>query len=113
MKDYLVGTIPTHEDTESHEPKLRNVLSELPSYIAGRRASDPSTAALASNESHETPIPSVPASVVAGGEALSRYPDMGAVELRNWIAVTLGTPGTTLRGYTTLQTLGGSLTCRT
>lgn len=86
-----MGTIPTHEDTESHEPKLRNVLSELPSYIAGRRASGPSTAALASNESHETPIPSVLASVVAGAEALNRYPDMGAVELRNRIAVTLGT----------------------
>ncbi|MDQ0104037.1 hypothetical protein J2T10_003710 [Paenarthrobacter nicotinovorans] len=75
-----MGTIPTHEDTESHEPKLRNVLSELPSYIAGLGASDPSTAALAlaSNESHETPIPSVPASVVAGAEALKPLPRHGS-----------------------------------
>ena len=71
---------------ETAEPELREVLSQLPGYVAGRRASGALTAALASNESHYEPLPAVLHTVQTAAERMNRYPDMGAVELRERIA---------------------------
>jgi len=71
---------------ESGEPALRDVVSQLPGYVAGRRSSSELTAALASNESHEGPLPSVLETVLQGAGRINRYPDMAATELRERIA---------------------------
>ncbi|MGB7963180.1 MAG: histidinol-phosphate transaminase [Propionicimonas sp.] len=64
----------------------------LPGYVAGRRAVSPNSAALASNESHEPPLPGVVEAIVAAGERANRYPDMGCVALREAIAASVGRP---------------------
>ncbi|MGX5358400.1 histidinol-phosphate transaminase [Kocuria sp. KH4] len=74
----------------SAEPPLRPVVARLPGYVAGRRASGELTAALASNESHYDPLPSVLADVREAAGRMNRYPDLGAVELRERIAAFLG-----------------------
>ncbi len=67
-------------------PALRAVVSGLPAYVAGRRSQSALAAALASNESHFAPLPSVIAEVQAATQHLNRYPDIGATELRQKIA---------------------------
>ncbi|MGO4585877.1 histidinol-phosphate transaminase [Arthrobacter sp. 2RAF6] len=74
---------------EGIEPVLREVVSALPSYVAGRRASTALAAALASNESHEAPLPSVLRVVREASDRINRYPDMAAAELREHIAAFL------------------------
>ncbi len=71
-------------------PALRAAVAALPAYVAGRRSASELTAALASNESHLPPLPSVLAAVHAQAARLNRYPDMGAVALRERIAAHLG-----------------------
>jgi histidinol-phosphate aminotransferase len=71
-------------------PPARGVLRELPRYVAGRRSSSAATAALASNESHYPPLPSVLDEVARAAAHLHRYPDNGALELREHLAAALG-----------------------
>ena len=68
------------------EPTLRAAVAQLPSYIAGRSAESALTAALASNESHFTPLPSVVEVIAAEGARIHKYPSMGAAESRDAIA---------------------------
>jgi histidinol-phosphate aminotransferase len=58
--------------------------------MAGRRASTATTAALASNESHYPPLPSVLEEVARAAAELHRYPDNGALDLREQLAASLG-----------------------
>ncbi|MCJ8504618.1 histidinol-phosphate transaminase [Kocuria flava] len=69
---------------------MRPVVAQLPGYVAGRRASGALTAALASNESHYDPLPSVLEEVREAAGRMNRYPDMGAVQLRERIAAFVG-----------------------
>ncbi|WP_111766919.1 histidinol-phosphate transaminase [Nakamurella deserti] len=71
-------------------PALRAAVAGLPAYLAGRRSVSELTAALASNESHYPPLPSVVDVVREQALRINRYPDMGAVELRERIAAHLG-----------------------
>lgn len=71
-------------------PQPRRAVSGLPGYIAGRRSTSADTAALASNESHEPPLPGVLDAIVAHGRRANRYPDMGAVALREALAAHVG-----------------------
>lgn len=48
------------------------------------------TAALASNESHEPPLPTVVDAIAAQAQRANRYPDMGAVALRQALAAHVG-----------------------
>jgi histidinol-phosphate aminotransferase len=73
-------------------PALRAAVCDLPAYVAGRRARSELTAALASNESHFPPLPSVLEVVRAEALRMNRYPDLGAVELRERIAAHVGVP---------------------
>ena len=71
-------------------PPPRPAVAGLPSYIAGRRSTSPDTAALASNESHEPPLPGVVEAIARHARRANRYPDMGAVELREALAAHVG-----------------------
>jgi histidinol-phosphate aminotransferase len=71
-------------------PALRAAVSGLPAYVAGRRSESALAAALASNESHYAPLPSVIAEVQAATQQLNRYPDIAATELRERIAGHVG-----------------------
>jgi len=68
----------------------RSVVSGLPAYVAGRRATSDLTAALAANESHYPPLPSVLAAVTVRAGRLNRYPDPACTDLRDTLASTLG-----------------------
>ncbi len=70
-------------------PTLRAAVAGLPAYVAGRRSASELTAALASNESHYPPLPSVVTAVQAQVLRMNRYPDMAAVGLRERIAAHL------------------------
>lgn len=76
--------------TEASHVLPRTVIAGLPGYVAGRRALALSTAALASNESHEPPLPGVVEAISAQAARANRYPDMGATALREAIAVHAG-----------------------
>ncbi|MBM9475219.1 histidinol-phosphate transaminase [Nakamurella flavida] len=67
-------------------PVLRAAVRALPAYVAGRRAATPGTAALAANESHHAPLPSVLRAVRDAAGALNRYPDPACVDLREALA---------------------------
>ncbi|MEA4945639.1 MAG: histidinol-phosphate transaminase [Propionicimonas sp.] len=71
-------------------PQPRPAVADLPGYVAGRRASSAATAALASNESHEPPLPGVVEAIAEQALRANRYPDMGAVALREAIAGYVG-----------------------
>jgi len=71
-------------------PRPRTAVRDLPAYVAGRRADSAAIAALASNESHFPPLPSVLDVVAHSAATLNRYPDNGALELRASIAGHLG-----------------------
>ncbi|WP_258141725.1 MULTISPECIES: histidinol-phosphate transaminase [unclassified Arthrobacter] len=70
-------------------PSLRATVEGLPDYVAGRRATDAKVAALASNESHEVPLPSVERVVRESISRINRYPDMAASALRERLALFL------------------------
>ncbi|TLM72203.1 histidinol-phosphate transaminase [Pseudarthrobacter sp. NamB4] len=71
---------------ETSAPGLRAAVAKLPAYVAGKSAESGLTAALASNESHFAPLPSVVALISAEAGRIHRYPSMGAVEARDAIA---------------------------
>lgn len=72
------------------EPGVRDVVSQLPGYVAGRRATGDLTAALASNESHYEPLPAVLQVVQQAAGRMNHYPDMAATDLRERLADFLG-----------------------
>ncbi len=76
--------------TEASHVLPRTVITGLPGYVAGRRALALSTAALASNESHEPPLPGVVEAIAEQAARANRYPDMGATALREAIATHAG-----------------------
>ncbi|NUP60475.1 MAG: histidinol-phosphate transaminase [Pseudarthrobacter sp.] len=67
-------------------PEVRAAVAGLPAYVAGKSAQTAVTAALASNESHFPPLPSVVEAIAAEAGRIHRYPSMGAVEAREAIA---------------------------
>lgn len=71
---------------EASAPALRAAVADLPAYVAGKSAESELTAALASNESHFAPLPSVVAVVAAEVGRINRYPNMGVVDAREAIA---------------------------
>ncbi|MGG7465320.1 histidinol-phosphate transaminase [Plantibacter sp. YIM 135347] len=71
-------------------PQLRAVVGGLPGYVPGRRADEAAIAALASNESHFDPLPSVLASVLDRAATLNRYPEFDSATLRGALADRLG-----------------------
>jgi histidinol-phosphate aminotransferase len=77
----MTSTLP-----EAAAPGLRAAVAKLPAYVAGRSAQSELTAALASNESHFAPLPSVIDVISAEAGRIHRYPSMGAVEARQAIA---------------------------
>jgi histidinol-phosphate aminotransferase len=77
----MTSTLP---DTAA--PGLRAAVANLPAYVAGKSAESELTAALASNESHFAPLPSVVEVVTAEAGRINRYPSMGAVDAREAIA---------------------------
>lgn len=71
-------------------PLPRPAVAGLPSYVAGRRSSSAITAALASNESHEAPLPGVLDAIAEQAVRANRYPDMAALALREALAGHVG-----------------------
>ena len=67
-------------------PRLRAAVAALPAYVAGRKATGDHVAALASNESHYPPLPSVLAAIAAAAGRVNRYPDMASLALRERLA---------------------------
>lgn len=71
-------------------PDPRPAVAALPGYVAGRRAASAATAPLASNESHEPPLPGVVEAIAAQAARANRYPDMAAEGLREALARHVG-----------------------
>ncbi len=71
-------------------PPVRAALQSVMPYVSGRRAATARTAALASNESHHLPLPSVVEAVSRAARTLNRYPDPTSAELRETLARRLG-----------------------
>ncbi|WP_146340584.1 histidinol-phosphate transaminase [Nesterenkonia sp. NBAIMH1] len=71
-------------------PRVRSVVDGLPAYVAGRSAQTALTAALASNESHFPPLPSVTSLMETETSRIHRYPDMASADLREAIAAHVG-----------------------
>lgn len=67
-------------------PRLRAAIADLPAYVAGRSAETALTAALASNESHFQPLPSVTEVISGETGRIHRYPSMASADLREAIA---------------------------
>ncbi len=67
---------------------IRPDLDALPAYVPGAR--NDRAVKLSSNESAEAPLPSVREAMARSLEQVNRYPDMGAVELREALAAHLG-----------------------
>jgi histidinol-phosphate aminotransferase len=76
--------------SEAAAPALRAAVASLPAYVAGKSAESALTAALASNESHFPPLPSVVDVVTAEAARMHRYPNMGVVDAREAIARHVG-----------------------
>ena len=72
------------------QPSPRAAVLDLPAYVAGRRADSELIAALASNESHFPPLPSVLETVHHAAGSINRYPDNGATLLRERLAERFG-----------------------
>lgn len=71
-------------------PPLRPAISALAAYVPGRRSTSALVAALASNESHFGPLPSVVAALAAAALRVNRYPDNAVTDLRRVLADGLG-----------------------
>ena len=69
---------------------IRNDLASLPAYVPGAREHSPDTIKLSSNESAAGPLPAVQEAMREELAGANRYPDMGAVELREALASHLG-----------------------
>ena len=69
---------------------IRHDLSSVPAYVPGARELAPGTVKLSSNESAEGPLPTVVEAMTKALDGTNRYPDMGAVELREALAAHLG-----------------------
>ena len=82
LPPYVDGVMTATLPPATLSPALRTAVGALPPYVAGRRSSSPRTAALAANESHHAPLPSVLRAVRDAADALNRYPDPACVELR-------------------------------
>ena len=67
-------------------PCLRPEVASIPAYVPGVRADADGMAALASNESHFRPLPSVMQSVLGAADAMNRYPDASSLLLRERLA---------------------------
>lgn len=67
---------------------IREGLADIPSYIPGKRVDN--ALKLSSNETTTPPLPSAVAAMSAAAEGLNRYPDMGAVALKEALADHLG-----------------------
>lgn len=67
---------------------LRADLSKLPPYVPGAR--NDSAVKLSSNEIAEGPLPTVAEAMTKSLDAINRYPDMGATDVRQAIADHLG-----------------------
>lgn len=67
---------------------IRPDLSSLPAYVPGKRQDD--ALKLSSNEISQGPLPSVVKAMAAAAAQANRYPDMGAVQLRQALADHLG-----------------------
>ncbi|RAX16566.1 histidinol-phosphate transaminase [Pseudarthrobacter sp. AG30] len=77
----MTATLP-----DAAMPELRAAVAQLPAYVAGKGAQTDLTAALAANESHFAPLPSVVEAISAEAGRIHRYPGMGAPEAREAIA---------------------------
>ena len=77
------------EEEAAPRPAARSAVRALPVYVPGRKAESTATAALASNESHFDPLPSVLGVVSDAAESLNRYPDAVAAALRERLAAHL------------------------
>ena len=82
--DARVSTTPTTR------PVLRSAVTALPPYVPGARSTSALTAALASNESHFAPLPSVVEVVRSSTDLLHRYPDAAGTDLRLALGEHLG-----------------------
>ena len=67
---------------------LREDLESLPAYVPGKRM--PDAVKLSSNESAHPPLPSITEAIAESAAQSHRYPDMGAIELRQKLAAKLG-----------------------
>lgn len=67
---------------------IRKDLEHLPAYVPGAR--NDRAVKLSSNEIAEGPLPSVTAAMQRSLATINRYPDMGALELREALAQKLG-----------------------
>ncbi|MCQ9353445.1 histidinol-phosphate transaminase [Corynebacterium sp. 153RC1] len=63
---------------------FREDLASIPSYVPGKRL--PDALKLSSNEVTQGPLPSVREAMVLAASAVNRYPDMGALDLREALA---------------------------
>ncbi len=75
-------------------PLCRGVLDELPIYKPGRRVAGPDGRSfkLSSNESPQSPLPSVVRVIAEAAAAVNRYPDHGCGALTEAIADRFGVP---------------------
>jgi histidinol-phosphate aminotransferase len=71
-------------------PLTRPDLDQLPSYVPGRSA--PGAIKLASNEVPYGPLPGVVEAITEAAASAHRYPDLGAVALRDELAQRYGVP---------------------
>lgn len=69
---------------------IRKDLASLPVYVPGAREQSADTIKLSSNESAAGPLPSVQEAMDKALAGANRYPNMGAVELREALASHLG-----------------------
>lgn len=67
---------------------IRPDLSSLPAYVPGKRQVD--ALKLSSNEATQPPLPAAVDAMAAAAAGANRYPDMGAVALREALAEHLG-----------------------
>lgn len=67
---------------------IRADLDSLPAYVPGKR--DDSLVKLSSNETAQAPLPSAVQAMAEAAAGANRYPDMGAVELKEALADHLG-----------------------
>ena len=67
---------------------IRKDLDSLPSYVPGQR--NERAVKLSSNEIAEGPLPAVEEAMAQSLRSVNRYPDMGAMQLREAIAALLG-----------------------
>lgn len=67
---------------------IREDLSSLPAYVPGKR--QPEALKLSSNEATQPPLPAAVQAMSTAAAGANRYPDMGAVAIREALAAHLG-----------------------